>query len=263
MEQKLIFFDIDGTVKPFRSPVPADTRAAIQKLKANGHIPVICTGRTRVMVKQTGLVEDPGFPAQICGAGMEVIYQGQTVYQRFLDRETVQWTVDRLQRWGCGFVLEGSECLYYPESWGDRIKARWGREARPKMLRYDPATSQVQKITILNRSVLEGSKALEELSQVYQVLCYDDGNTAELVLRGISKAVGIQGLLKFLGMDIRDTYAFGDGLNDMEMLQYVQYGVAMGNAQEEVKRCAKYHTASCDEGGIALALQRFGLIEPD
>ena len=70
----------------------------------------------------------------------------------------------------------------------------------------------------------------------------------------------IDELLKYLGASLEDTYAFGDGPNDLEMLQYVQYGTAMGNAEESVLRSAEYRTEGIWEDGVARALERYGLI---
>ena len=55
--------------------------------------------------------------------------------------------------------------------------------------------------------------------------------------------------------------AFGDGGNDISMLQHAGLGVAMGNAKEEVKQKADYVTTSVDEDGIANALKHFGIID--
>ena len=71
---------------------------------------------------------------------------------------------------------------------------------------------------------------------------------------------GIQEYLDRLGISVRETMAFGDGHNDIEMLRFAGIGVAMGNASDEVKGAADYVTDSVDEDGIALALQHFGLI---
>ena len=54
--------------------------------------------------------------------------------------------------------------------------------------------------------------------------------------------------------------AFGDGDNDVDMLEYVKIGVAMGNAAEKTKAAADYVTASQDDQGIPKALKHFGLI---
>ena len=50
MDTKIVFFDIDGTIYSYEKGIPKDTAKAIELLKANGHIPVICTGRTKCMI---------------------------------------------------------------------------------------------------------------------------------------------------------------------------------------------------------------------
>jgi hypothetical protein len=75
------------------------------------------------------------------------------------------------------------------------------------------------------------------------------------------KSVGIQQLLEHFGLSQEETMAFGDGGNDIEMLQYVHLGVAMGNGTQNVKAAADYVTDSVDEDGIWNALVHFGLIE--
>ena len=63
-------------------------------------------------------------------------------------------------------------------------------------------------------------------------------------------------------MDLGQTYAFGDHLNDIEMLQVVGHGVAMGNALEEVKSISDQVTLAVDQGGIYHGLLDLGIIDP-
>ena len=67
-------------------------------------------------------------------------------------------------------------------------------------------------------------------------------------------------LLKHFGISREETIAFGDGENDMEMLEYAGIGVAMGNAEEKVKQCADYVTGDTDKGGIPSALRHYGIL---
>lgn len=82
----------------------------------------------------------------------------------------------------------------------------------------------------------------------------------EAVPAGFSKATGIQFLTEYLQIDSSDCYAFGDSINDMEMLQYVPHSVAMGNAVEDVLQVAEYRTTDILENGIENALHHYGLI---
>lgn len=81
----------------------------------------------------------------------------------------------------------------------------------------------------------------------------------ELVPQGIDKARSLGVLLKKLGMTREEMVAIGDGYNDLSMIEYAGMGIAMGNAQEPVKKAARYVTATNDEDGVALAVERFFL----
>ena len=69
-----------------------------------------------------------------------------------------------------------------------------------------------------------------------------------------SKAVGIESVLRHFGLDRSECIAFGDGGNDIEMLEYCGIGVAMGNADDTVKQHADHVTTSVDDEGIEQAL---------
>ncbi|MGZ6507394.1 MAG: HAD family hydrolase, partial [Tumebacillaceae bacterium] len=72
---------------------------------------------------------------------------------------------------------------------------------------------------------------------------------------GINKSVGIATLLHHLGMTREEAAAFGDGKNDIEMLQYVGRGIAMGNACQELLSTAPYRTHAVHEDGILHGVQ--------
>lgn len=74
------------------------------------------------------------------------------------------------------------------------------------------------------------------------------------------KAFGLQEVCAAYGLKPEEVMAFGDADNDISMLQFAGIGVAMGNALEEVKQAADYVTTDIDQGGIARAMQHFGLI---
>lgn len=85
-------------------------------------------------------------------------------------------------------------------------------------------------------------------------------NSGELSIPGIHKANAIEKLLQLLKINKEDTFAYGDGLNDIEMLEFVQHGIAMGNAKEAVKKVADDITETHDEGGIFNSFIKYGLI---
>ena len=84
-------------------------------------------------------------------------------------------------------------------------------------------------------------------------------NSGELTVPNSDKAYAIDALVRHLGIPRENTYAFGDGMNDIEMLQYVAHGIAMGNAKEGLKAIADEVTAPQTEDGIAISMKKHGL----
>ncbi len=88
-----------------------------------------------------------------------------------------------------------------------------------------------------------------------------NGDGLDIVARDGGKEKGIRRFLEDLGISPEQTIAFGDGENDVGMLQAAGIGVAMGNAVDAAKAAADHITADIDDDGIAKALRHFGLIE--
>lgn len=72
--------------------------------------------------------------------------------------------------------------------------------------------------------------------------------------------MGMQNVISKLGIKKEEIMAFGDGFNDIDMLNFAGIGIAMGNSSEEVKKEADYVTADIDEDGLFLALRHFGIL---
>ncbi|MCD8142054.1 MAG: HAD hydrolase family protein [Clostridiales bacterium] len=235
MEPKLVFFDIDGTLKPYRSPVPEPTKAALRLLRENGHLPILCTGRTLRVAVANDWAEELNFAGIICAAGGHVVYQGETVYFDALTPEETVWLHDLLWGCGCTFVLEGPEGLYYEPAQAAAVQALWGNVFGPSVPLVPYVSGQrmpVQKAFIASGQLLEERGCVPALEQRFQVLWYGEAHQmAELVPKELSKATGIQALLTHLGMAREDTYAFGDGPNDVEMLRFCGCGSAWGTAR--------------------------------
>ena len=85
----------------------------------------------------------------------------------------------------------------------------------------------------------------------------------EITPKGIDKAASLEHLCKIIGSSRENMIACGDGFNDISMIKYAGVGVAMANAQEEVKAVADYITASNDEDGVAQVIYEMILKEND
>lgn len=85
-------------------------------------------------------------------------------------------------------------------------------------------------------------------------------NGGEISILGINKSTAIMKVIEHFNISKVHTFAYGDGLNDLEMLEFVHHGIAMGNAHETVKKVANEVTDSHDENGIYNSFKKYGLI---
>ena len=81
-----------------------------------------------------------------------------------------------------------------------------------------------------------------------------------MIPAGFSKATAIRDICDHFGIDRANTYAFGDSMNDLDMIRYAAHGVAMGNADPRLKEAADYVTKDLSDHGIYHALHYFSLI---
>lgn len=83
---------------------------------------------------------------------------------------------------------------------------------------------------------------------------------SEAIMKGSHKAAGMKHVSDYFGLPLENSIAFGDSLNDLEMLEFAETGVAMGNGREELKEVADYITADVEEAGIYKGLKQLELI---
>lgn len=78
---------------------------------------------------------------------------------------------------------------------------------------------------------------------------------------GGTKQLGIDKFLSYYNIDRQETMAFGDGGNDLQMLNNVAHGIAMGNGEEQLKQIAEYVCDDVDHDGIVETLRHYELIK--
>ena len=114
-ERKAVFFDVDGTLFKQGKNVPKSTIRAIAKIRENGHLAFVCTGRSRVMVPKTPIL-DIGFDGVVAACGMYADYQGKLLFAEEMRQEVLDDILPVLQRTETMYILEGTEYIYYDEN---------------------------------------------------------------------------------------------------------------------------------------------------
>lgn len=259
---KIVFFDIDGTIWDWDTNVPDSTISAIRQLRENGHKAFLCSGRSRGNIRSPKLF-DIGFDGVIAACGNHVEMDGKILYEKILAPELVQKIVRLCEEHRMPVVLEGpvkhwlSEKGFEDDPYVDYMMADMGEDA--VLLRGYTEDIHINKFSadVLPYTNYEAIKT--ELENEFDFMMHDDV-VLECTPKGTSKATGIDWLCKYLGIAKEDTYGIGDSINDLDMLQYVGHGIAMGNGTQVAKDAAEYVTTDIHEDGIYNALKHYRLI---
>lgn len=258
--RKIVFFDIDGTLWDYQNTIPQSTIDAIHALRENGHLAFLCTGRTTAFVRDEKLL-NIGFDGIVAGCGTYIEYEGERIFYKKLEQEEIRCALEVFERFHMPVIAEGREFLYFREAefgdnnYGDKLKAEIGEYIRP----LEDYENQWEVSKFSCETGDDYQKAIEELDSWLDALVHVE-QAVEFVPKGLSKASGIRMVCEELGIAHEDTYAFGDSINDVEMLKFAAHGIAMGNGTEVAKKAADYVTSDLMEDGIANGLKHFGLI---
>ena len=117
----------------------------------------------------------------------------------------------------------------------------------------------IQKSQFFAKDMDLRARLMEEIPQRFPGLIVSSAvvNNVEINDRNAHKGNAIRQLAQHLGLEMRQVLAFGDGSNDITMLQEAGIGVCMENGLDSVKAVADYITDSCDKDGVAKAIYRF------
>lgn len=260
-----VFFDIDGTLTSFKtSHVPASTRAAIAACRRKGIKAALATGRSPHEYEGVRKVLNMDFDGTVCMTG-QVVFDSSSVCRRreSLDPFDVRLLLDYLRRhpdvgvhfsefdYGYLNVLSPEISALY-ESLGDTA---------PSVVIDDPF-ERTRNHPLYQFSVFLSDQKAREVSGLFRhtrsMRWHKD--FADFIPDDGGKDKGIASLLEAWGLKRENCMVFGDGENDIDMIEYAGIGVAMGNASDMVKAHADYVTSSVDDDGIMNAMRHFGLI---
>ena len=255
---KAVFFDIDGTLVSFKTHrVPDSAKRAIAALRAKGVRVFIASGRQLLAINN---LEDLQFDGYVTLNGGYCIVGEQVIYKHSMPSEDmvslVQYMEER-EDFPCIFVHENAFCINYTDERTDEVFRLLNFPQPPTLPLREAATGDIFQLVAFFTK--EQEKAIMAVMPHCEATRWNP-LFSDVIPKGSSKQVGVDKMLDYFGISLDESMAFGDGGNDVLMLKHVGIGVAMGNAEDEVKRAADYVTDSVDEDGIEKALRYFGVI---
>jgi len=242
-DYKLIALDMDGTVLNDEQKISAGNRDAIREAAEAGVTVMFATGRgiqrTKPYVEELGL-ESPIVTVN----GGEVWKSPQELHFRASLPAGVIRQLREIARkydtWYWGYTLEG---IYNRKQWAEEPeKATWLKFG----FYYE------------NGPVLAEIRAELESWGIFEITNSHPFNL-EINPKGVNKASGVGRVCELLGIGFSQVVMMGDSLNDMALIRQAGLGIAMGNAQEELKQAADRITLTNNEDGVAYAIRHYVL----
>lgn len=257
----IIFFDIDGTLldgfigldKPLDSTIEA-----MKKAKQNGYYCVIASARSALPVS----LDESLFDGFIFSNGNYVEWQGKMLYNNYFSQEQLAYLFELFAKYDAPYMLNGEKKSFHSNKGHTLITQHqevYGTKEEKVEENY--TREDINMITALFHSEDDQNLCKAALPQDWIVHTYNKPNIhMDIHLPGYSKGEAVEFLYKEIGLPFEQTFAFGDGQNDIEMLQAVKHGIAMGNAIEAIKMIALDVTDDVDKDGITKALKKYDVI---
>ena len=242
---KLFFFDIDGTLAE-GFDVPESAQKALKQLRNKDHLVFICTGRPVYYVKEHFGQYADGF---ICFNGRYALLNQDVLYDCPLTEDQVKEITEKLDALKAGYNFFNNEGSYD----GGYLEGIYHT--------FDKSISPLYNFNIWFGGWNHFDRIEEELKDIAILNKHGCAPHADATILGSDKGDAISHVLKKLNVSKEDSYAFGDGSNDISMLKAVGHGIAMGNSVDEVKECAEFITKDLHDDGVAYALKEYGFIK--
>lgn len=239
-QYRLLALDLDGTTLTEDKVITEDTRIWIQRAVQEGVKVIFATGRGTQTTKSFWEELKLQSPMVLVN-GAEVWENPEVLSKRvYIDREHVRQLHQLAVEWEAHYWGYSVESLTSKRSWTEQM---FDRDWMKFGIRHDDLDT-IQQL----RQIIEGWGTLE--------ITRSAAVNIEISPKGISKESGVRIVCDQLGIGMDQVMAIGDNMNDLRLIKAAGLGVAMGNADEELKSAANAITDTNEQDGVAKAIQR-------
>jgi len=259
---KLVVADMDGTLLNSNKELSPKLFPIIERLHAKGIKFVVASGRQYYnLLNIYDVMQDK--MTFIAENGAIVFNQGKNVYYEEMAYEAVAEILESIsQIEGAYPVLCGLESAYIQENLGadfeEHVEMYYARYERVTDLLAVTKKDRICKVSIYDAIDAENNTypKLEKFVEKYKITV-SGHEWVDLVNPTVNKGVAIKKLQEEFGITETETMAFGDYLNDYEMMESCYYSYAMANAHPDLKAVANFETLSNDEDGVCVVLEEY------
>lgn len=266
--QRIAFLDVDGTILDDAGLISPATVAAIRVARGRGHLVFLSTGRAAVDVPAA--VQRVGFDGVISNGGACATIGTETIVRRTMPREALDTLTGYFEERDILYFLQADEGVF-TSSAARAALARPSREPGedtgvvPRFRDLAEADREaIAKAVFLSEDDDAVTRARTDLGDAFHIIPgsmpLPSGSNGEVGMRGVTKGSAILAVLAHLNRPAADAIGIGDSWNDVEMFEVCGSGIAMGNADAELKAIADEVTEPIAHDGVARAFARHGLI---
>jgi Cof subfamily protein (haloacid dehalogenase superfamily) len=270
---RLVALDLDGTLLTSDQAILPETAAVLKQVRARGIDVVLVTGRHHIMAHPYHAELGLDTPVVCCnGTYLYDFASNQVLASNPLGHERALALLECGKRINVDLVLyidQSMICTRYDkrmsalDAWRQTVPAALRPDIRitSNGFEQDIANAQsVWKMVVSHDDPQQINDFVTEVSSKMPISCeWSWANRVDITSEGNSKGNRLAELLAQRKIDLSEVIAFGDHLNDLSMLSIVGMGIAMGNAEQEVRNGADMVTAANDDNGIAKALRKLVL----
>ena len=260
---KAVFFDVDGTLIEGTHPdyryMRENVQKAICKLQEQGHYVFIASGRSLAFLDEK--IRNFGFDGYVLLNGSVIFFHDKIIYRAPLEKSFVEKITSICDEHDMQYSLQGDFHTYVDKKFEYLIYrlGQYGIFADQLTFDYDKKAIDVYKLEIDSPRHEDRKYIIENLPE--DMTYVEDMNHnychLEVYAKENSKATGALKVLELLNIDIKDSYAFGDGDNDIEILSTVGMGMAMANGSVKARNSAKIVVPSVFEDGVAYGIEKY------
>ena len=262
----IIALDLDGTLTNDRKEITPRTRELLITLQRKGARVCLASGRPpygmRPLAEQLCMADYGGVLLCYNGGYVEECSTGKVLTERHIDEALLPRLIEWQQETGMTLMTYHEDKIY-TEHPDDPYVAQSSRNNKMRVVGVKDFLHDVPRP--INKCLMVGSPELVRQWEGYMAgemqgrmhILHSTPYFIELLPLGIDKGIALNSLLSHYGMSADRLIAFGDSHNEIDMLTTAGIGVAMGNAEEEVKSAADHITLSNEEDGVYHFLLRY------
>ena len=263
MYKGALFFDYDGTLIDRREnifkPTPK-TIEALEAAQAKGYLVCLATGRSLSYMPETGI----NFDCVITDNGGYVVYKNQELLRNPFDKTLLKEMFEYFNKNNIVCVSENeNNCyvnFYDDENFLEKIHAFNLEQSQFKP--YNGEDEDIYKLFLIYHHHEEFEEFYKLFgSRVSATLPHLGLTSCDVNPPGVTKADGIKAIVEHFGLSYENTYAFGDGGNDIDMLNAVKHSVVMGDHSALLDNMGEFVTDTVKNEGIYKSFVHYGLIE--